>query len=508
MASTISFSEMDQIKRHHIVRVGPWRKSQTVPGFEWPLATRRPGPNGTINPNFIWYMPYSQGSGYSDLYAYASSQNLINNVFPGSQVPTYQKFYSDYPSISNDAHCLLLMEEVATQAGLFPGGRENYLTKFVRTHPMSSIAMYNQHVSVSGGVKYRWVVVFIDYDYYSSKRLLYSIGTEADFKDMIRYIRYAKLCGINLRYLPDTQDFLINNVATKNIQYVAETIRRSAVAYFANEIQSLLNLTKFGDVPSLNDHIDDILNNKLMDFDLELRESDFSTIIDQSYVLNRGYTLPAKHLDNFLDNDTDFSYLDQVSLDDVWMAGWAGGSSSGKGGKIPIVALTERIGTGLRIREEYKRFRQPLPISNEMIQAIEKETQRIKEIVIANAEKATAALIAYEEGTAQDHKDVVDPSENPFLIYSREDSEQVKAPLFRDISIRPGKPTGGLIKNTRIPFSAYKEVPKRLRDIIRAPDEEGRNVPIGGEEKEGGNMLLTLAAIGAGGYLLYRQAGG
>lgn len=508
MSKTISFTEMSEINRYHVARIGPWKKSSSIPGFDWPGATKREyDPKyqnpGTVNDHFIWFMPYSLD--YTNLYDYARDQHLIAREYMSTERPPYTRMYENYPSLSRNPDCILLMDEVAKEAGLFPD-HPSFLSDFVRTHPMSSVALYLQNETVKGGYKYRWVAVFIDYDYYSSNRLLTSIGTESDFKDMIRYIRYGSLCGITLSPLQDTLDFktarpLFNNEIRKNIDYIAETVRRSATSYFMDQIESLLNLTKFGDVPSLHDDLDDLLNNKLRDFDLELAESDFATVKDQSYIKREGKILYPDEFDRFLKKELDISLLTALPMDRVW------GSLYTKYGNKDMV-IYEFDAYGNRIPEDYKSFRISLPISEDMALAIKDETARIRKLVIQNAEKATAALIAYEDESALEHTDALDPSENPFLIYSRDDSEQVKTPLFKDISIRPGKPQGGLVKNRRIPYSAFKKVPSRLTDIIRSPDEEGRYVPGGGKGTDGNNILIKLAALGAGGYFLYKQAGG
>lgn len=498
MSKTISFSEMDRINRHHVVAFGEWRQSSTLPGFDWPLATKRPTDYshqnpGTVNKQFIWYVPYAQGF-EGDLYAYLRSRNLLADYFYSrDSIPVTYKFYPHIPSVSKDANCLLLMNEIAKEGGVFKD--ENYLTRFVNNHPMSSIAMYLEYSKVSGGYKYRWVVVFIDFEYYSSNRFFTTIGTESDFKDMIRYVRYAKFCGKNLKYLPDVLPMVLNPKVINNIKYVAQTIRRSAVSYFVDQIETMLNLTKYGDTPTLEDDIDDLLNNKLRDFGLELQESDFGTVVDQTYITGKGYLLlPSQH-ENFLKPDKDFSLLSPVNFKDIW-----------RDAKDAVVATYDAKIAG--IPEAYKRFRVPLTISEPMRNAIEEETERIRNIVLANVEKATAALIAYEDETALEHVDALDPSKNPFLIYSREDSDQVSAPMFKDISIRPGKPAGGLIKNTRIPYSAFKKVPSRLSELIRTPDAEGRYTRGGGDKEKSGNLLFQLAALGVGGYFLYKQAGG
>lgn len=516
MAAKIEISTLKKLKRYWAVKRGPWKKTVDIGAIDFPGGFREPA-KGTTNlkPTHRtggFYLPYAgkayhiepdypTGADYNPQ-TYAQQYSLIAKTFIGMDIR--KRYWDRYPLFTNDPEALQYFDTFAHKAEITERG---FLTKFVTNHPFCAVILHPEYVLLDeGGYKYRWQLYLIDYNYHDQNRLFTSIDLEAiSYQDAITYAKLAPCAGINTTpeiFIDDNTRMSsihlttsLSNI-TENAKHIAQSIRRLIVSTLMTQIYTMLHTSKWGDVGTLEDTIDTMINNRLQGLQADLDSPVLVEVEDVTTTKGNAYEWEKDSL--MLKTSKSLSSLKKIPV--------SGGLFTKNEKKSEVMFLQRNNNSDLTRKKVI--YEMQLYMPKYLKDQINSELRRIKEIVWANTIKATAALIAYEEGTAEPHEDSKDEAENPFLVFSLEDSKTVGTPMFRDISKRPFKIERPLIKSGRVPLSAYKEAERRAIGMIRVQDAKGRWVTGGPEEDEKSGFLLKLLALGAGGFFLYNQVKG
>lgn len=355
---------------------------------------------------------------------------------------------------------------------------------------------WSAHMYSSGKNNYgKWTVVAGHGRYYNRKSFNYTMDRLTDVKQYIKMLKLAPLAGIESH-----TDY---NWAVHMMQGLVNL----AYWHYLESIMRLLNISKWEDLPSLTAANDVMLNRVLPELHTLIRSPVEYTEIYPDFGTGRAdfvstYKTTGSYQSNLRNSSVKFNDVNPDSLNYSELSGrpytvqYFLSQIAGFWG----YAITKNNFQSHYVKEIYM----PKNLQDYCLQAL----SRIHDLMLANIEKTVGVQVTVEdEITHEKAKEQSDPFENPFLIYSPSESEAGDKPIFRDISIRPGKQNFSYTSR-RVPVKAFKKVPKRMFEMYRRPDATGKLVPQGPPRGSSGGNLLPLLALGATGVYVYTQVKG
>jgi len=357
----------------------------------------------------------------------------------------------------------------------------------------------------------RYVTFMIRHNYISLNNYNYTLDTTSDLQDFIYLLKLHPLAGVS----PYDSSFWAHHM---------ESLTRLVYWHYLKIIHHGTWIARWEDLPSLDAANDTQLNILLRQPDDWLRSAaiytrickstakqwtDCNSYYVQTYDPDRGTNavryLNSPILSRYCDypfhthHQGDVNATDYVEApgDKTWEGFWMWfNPPTGK-------EISSHSGIFKSSPEELKLY-----LPKDIVILAKKAIQRAQDLALSSIQKTLAAQIAIENEEVHDqHEDYTKPEENPFLVYNPKESEVAGKPVFTDVSIRPGKQNISYT-GSRYSLKTYQQVPGKLYDMLRTPNEKGMLVKGGGNGPEDKNSLLPLLALGAAGFYVYTQVKG